>query len=136
MLDYYAYARDQDLYLSYVIIDPQGDRSKAASEGGNGEVAVRIVDEDPGGVTIRGAKMLGTGAALSDEVLVTTLRPLGADEARFAFTAAVPIAAAGVKLMSRRELRTSPRALRLIRGSASAAGAAMSFATTSVSLSY
>ncbi|TBN55220.1 4-hydroxyphenylacetate 3-monooxygenase [Hansschlegelia quercus] len=102
VLDYYAYARDQDLYLSYVIIDPQGDRSKAASEGGNGEVAVRIVDEDPGGVTIRGAKMLGTGAALSDEVLVTTLRPLGADEARFAFTAAVPIAAAGVKLMSRR----------------------------------
>ncbi len=102
VLDYYAYARDRDLYLSYVIIDPQADRSKGTGEGGNAEVAVRVVDEDPGGVTIRGAKMLGTGAALSDEVLVTTLRPLAQGEDRFAFTAVVPIAAAGVKLMSRR----------------------------------
>lgn len=102
VLDYYAYARDRDLYLSYVIIDPQGDRSKGAGEGGNADVSVRIVDEDAGGVTIRGAKMLGTGAALSNEVLVTTLRPLGPDETRFAFTAVVPIAAKGVKLMSRR----------------------------------
>ena len=30
--DYYAYARDSDLYLSYVIVNPQGDRSKAWGE--------------------------------------------------------------------------------------------------------
>ena len=102
VLDYYAYARDRDLYLSYVIIDPQGDRSKGAGQGGNADVAARVVDEDSGGVTLRGAKMLGTGAALSDEVLVTTLRPLGPDETRYALTAVVPIAAKGVKLMSRR----------------------------------
>lgn len=102
VLDYYAYARDRDLYLSYVIIDPQGDRSKGAGEGGNADVAARIVDEDEGGVTIRGAKMLGTGAALSDEVMVTTLRPLGPTEDRYALTAMLPIAAKGVKLMSRR----------------------------------
>ncbi|WP_020186559.1 4-hydroxyphenylacetate 3-hydroxylase N-terminal domain-containing protein [Methylopila sp. 73B] len=111
VLDYYAYARDRDLYLSYVIIDPQGDRSKGAGEGGNADVAARIVDEDEGGVTIRGAKMLGTGAALSDEVMVTTLRPLGPTEERYALTAMLPIAAKGVKLMSRRsyeQAATSP----------------------------
>jgi 4-hydroxyphenylacetate 3-monooxygenase len=105
--DYYAYARDNDLYLSYVIIDPQGDRSRGTSEGDNADLAVSICDEDAEGITVRGSKMLGTGAALSNEVLVTTLRPLKPDEARYAFTAVVPIGAPGVKLMSRRSYEGS-----------------------------
>ena len=28
MADYHAYCRDNDLYLTYVIINPQADRSK------------------------------------------------------------------------------------------------------------
>jgi 4-hydroxyphenylacetate 3-monooxygenase len=100
--DYYAYARDNDLYVSYVIIDPQGDRSKGTDEGANAGVAVAIVDEDSAGITVRGAKMLGTGAVLSNEVMVTTLRPLRPDESRYAFTAVVPIGSKGVQLLSRR----------------------------------
>jgi 4-hydroxyphenylacetate 3-monooxygenase len=100
--DYYEYARDNDLYVSYVIMDPQGDRSKATGEGGNAGVAAAICDEDAEGVTVRGAKMLGTGAVLSNEVLLTSVRPLKPDEDRYAITAAVPIAAKGVKLLSRR----------------------------------
>ncbi len=100
--DYYKYARDNDLYLSYVIIDPQGDRSKGTSASGNADLAVSICDEDSEGITVRGAKMLGTGAILSNEVLVTTLRPLSKGEEKYAFTAAVPVNAPGVKLMSRR----------------------------------
>ena len=61
-----------------------------------------ICDEDSEGITVRGSKMLGTGAALSNEVLVTTLRPLTAEESKYAFTAMVPIGERGVKLMSRR----------------------------------
>ncbi|GJE44671.1 4-hydroxyphenylacetate 3-hydroxylase family protein [Methylobacterium soli] len=100
--DYYAYARDNDLYVSYVIIDPQGDRSKGTSADGNADLAVSICDEDAEGITVRGSKMLGTGAVLSNEVLVTTLRPLGPTEEKYAFTAAVPINAKGLKLLSRR----------------------------------
>jgi 4-hydroxyphenylacetate 3-monooxygenase len=99
----YEYARDRDLYVSYVIIDPQGDRSKATGEPGNADLAVSIVDEDAEGITVRGTKMLGTGAVLSDEVLVTTLRPLRPKvEDRYAFTAVVPIGIKGLKLLSRR----------------------------------
>ncbi len=99
----YEYARDRDLYVSYVIIDPQGDRSKATGEAGNADLAVSIVDEDVEGITVRGTKMLGTGASLSDEVLVTTLRPLRPkDDDRYAFTAVVPIGIKGLKLLSRR----------------------------------
>lgn len=100
--DYYNFARDNDLYLSYVIIDPQGDRSKATSQGGNADLAVSIVDEDAEGITIRGSKMLGTGAILSNEILITTLRPLQKGEEKYAFTAASPVNAKGTKLMSRR----------------------------------
>ena len=49
--DYYAFARDRDLYLSYVIIDPQGDRSKTRSEGGNADLTVSVCDEDAEGIT-------------------------------------------------------------------------------------
>lgn len=100
--DYYEYARDNDLYVSYVIIDPQGDRSKGTSEGGNAGLAVAICDEDSEGITVRGSKMLGTGAILSNEIMVTTLRPLKPEEEAYAFTAVIPIDAKGVKLLSRR----------------------------------
>ncbi|MFT0862448.1 4-hydroxyphenylacetate 3-hydroxylase family protein [Ancylobacter sp. G4_0304] len=105
--DYYRYARDNDLYVSYVIIDPQGDRSKATGAAGNADLAVAIVDEDAEGITVRGSKMLGTGAVLSNEVLVTTLRPLKQDESRYAFTAAVPINLPGLTLLSRRSYEGS-----------------------------
>ena len=100
--DYYEYARDRDLYLSYVIIDPQGDRSKSRSEGGNADLTVSVCGKDADGITLRGAKMLGTGAVLSDEILVSTLRPMREGEEKWAFTAALPINAPGLKIMSRR----------------------------------
>ena len=105
--DYYAYARDRDLYLSYVIIDPQGDRSKTRSEGGNADLTVSVCDEDSEGITLRGAKMLGTGAVLSDEILVSTLRPMKEGEERWAFTAMLPMNAKGLKILSRRSYEQS-----------------------------
>jgi 4-hydroxyphenylacetate 3-monooxygenase len=100
--DYYEYARDRDLYLSYVIIDPQGDRSKSRGEGGNADLTVSVCDEDADGLTLRGAKMLGTGAVLSDEILVSTLRPMKEGEEKWAFTAMLPMNAPGLKILSRR----------------------------------
>ncbi len=79
--DYYVFARDNDLFLTYVIINPQVDRSKSASELENDDPMLRIVDEDAGGVTVRGAKMLGTGAIMANEVFVAHLQPLRPDEA-------------------------------------------------------
>ena len=46
--DYYAYARDNDLYLCYVIVNPQGDRSKAWGEQSSEDMTMRVVDEDSG----------------------------------------------------------------------------------------
>jgi len=58
--DYYRFARDHDLFLTYVIINPQADRAKAAHAQADPFLAAGVVDEDAEGLTIRGAKMLGT----------------------------------------------------------------------------
>lgn len=101
LADYFNFVRDRDLYVSYVIANPQADRSKAASEQ-QGNLVAAIVDEDSDGITIRGAKMLGTGAVFSDEILIGNIQPLRPDEADIAFSAALPVATRGLTLLSRR----------------------------------
>ncbi len=100
--DYYEYARDRDLYLAYVIIDPQADRSKPTGEQADEFLTAAICDEDGTGITVKGAKMLGTSAVFANEVLVASLRPVREGDAKYAFTAAVPIGAKGLKLLSRK----------------------------------
>jgi 4-hydroxyphenylacetate 3-monooxygenase len=47
--DYYRFARDNDLFLTYVIINPQADRSKAAHAQADPFLAAGVVDEDSEG---------------------------------------------------------------------------------------
>ncbi|WP_169546447.1 4-hydroxyphenylacetate 3-hydroxylase family protein [Sneathiella aquimaris] len=100
--DYYHFARDNDLFLTYVIINPQADRSKATSDQPGEDLVARVVDEDNEGITIRGAKMLGTSVPFANEVLVSGFMGLQPGEEDFAFTAVVPIGAKGLKVFSRR----------------------------------
>jgi 4-hydroxyphenylacetate 3-monooxygenase len=101
LLGYYHYARSADLYLTYVIINPQVDRAKAWGEQ-EPDLVARIVDEDSGGITIRGSKMLGTGAVLANEVLVANLQPLKPGEEALAFSCALPMNAPGLRVVSRK----------------------------------
>ncbi len=100
--DYYRYARDNDLYLSYVIINPQADRSKSAGEQDDPFLTARLVDEDAEGITVRGAKMLGTSCIMSNEVWVTTIQPLKEDEGPYALSFAIPMNQKGLKILSRK----------------------------------
>jgi len=61
LLDYVDHASRNDVFLTYVIINPQAERAKDWGRQQEDLVA-RIVDEDAGGITIRGAKMLCTSA--------------------------------------------------------------------------
>lgn len=102
LADYFRYARDNDLYLTYVIINPQADRSKAAAEQQDPFLTAGVVDQDSTGLTIRGAKMLATGGIMANEVLVTCIQPLRAGEERYAVSFAVPMNARGLKILSRK----------------------------------
>src|SRR5580658_4657817 len=101
LLDYVDYATNNDLFLTYVIVNPQADRSKDWGDQVEDLVA-RIVDEDASGVTIRGAKMLGTSSIMANEVFVANLQPLKAGEEDLAFSCALPMNAKGLRVLSRK----------------------------------
>jgi 4-hydroxyphenylacetate 3-monooxygenase len=109
MVDYWRHIRDNDLYLVYAVVPPTGVKTgqvikeaRAAQPGVVEPVALRVVSEDDSGVTIDGFKILATGAVLADEVLVGNLHPLAPGEEAFAVTCAVPMAARGLKILSRK----------------------------------
>jgi len=102
LAEYYRYARDHELYLTYVIINPQADRSKGAEQRAGEVHAAEVVDEDAEGLTIRGAKMLATGGVMANEVFVTCIQPLKEGEEKFATSFAIPMNAKGLKILSRK----------------------------------
>jgi 4-hydroxyphenylacetate 3-monooxygenase len=105
-IDYFDDATRKDLFLTYVIINPQAERAKDWGQQADDLVA-RIVDEDTGGITIRGAKMLGTSSIMANEVLVANLQPLKPGEEDLAFSCALPINTRGIRILSRKSYEFS-----------------------------
>ncbi len=107
LAEYYRYARDNDLFLTYIIINPQADRGKGAAEQDEDLVA-RIVDQDEGGITVRGAKMLATSGIMANEIFCTCITPLrpGVDDA-YALSFAIPMNTPGMKVLSRKSYEES-----------------------------
>ena len=101
LLDYYDYASRNDLFLTYVLINPQADRAKDWGRQDPFLVA-QLVDEDSAGITVRGAKMLGTSAIMANEVLVANLQPLKPGEEKLALSFALPLNTKGLKILSRK----------------------------------
>lgn len=104
---YFQYARDNDLFLSYVIINPQSDKAKSAGGQPDPHLVASIVDEDREGITIRGAKMLGTSGVMANDLMVSGFQALQAGDEAYAFTAVVPLGVKGLTLMSRRSYEQS-----------------------------
>ena len=101
LADYFEEARRKDHFLTYVIINPQAERAKDWGEQAE-ELVARIVDEDAGGITIRGAKLLGTSSIMANEVLVANLQPLKPGEEDLAFSCALPMNIKGLRVLSRK----------------------------------
>jgi 4-hydroxyphenylacetate 3-monooxygenase len=107
--EWYDYARKSDLFLTYVINNVQGDRSKAFGSQGKGaeDMVARIVDEDTSGITIRGAKLFATSAIMANELFVGSGQPLRPGEEHLAFSCALPMGTKGLKLLSRKSYEAS-----------------------------
>lgn len=99
---YYEHVRDRDLYVSYVIIQPQIDRSKPAHQQADPTLYAGVVEERSDGIVVGGAQILGTGAAISDEVLLSCIIPLRPGDENYALSLAVPIATPGLRVIVRR----------------------------------
>jgi 4-hydroxyphenylacetate 3-monooxygenase len=100
---YYDRLRRQDLFACYVVIAPQGARNpemygrKTTTAHG-----LQVTEERDDGIVLNGMKLLGTGAAFSDEIWIGNMLPLPADQKGQAVTCALPTATEGVTLWVRK----------------------------------
>lgn len=101
VLNFYKHVRDNDLYVTYVIIPPQIDRSKAAHELEDKYLPVGVYEEVEDGIIVRGSQMLGTASAVSDYLFVSCLTPLRPGDEDYALSFVLPIHAKGLKFYAR-----------------------------------
>jgi 4-hydroxyphenylacetate 3-monooxygenase len=106
---WFDHVRKNDLFLTYVINNVQGDRSKAFGDQGAGadDMVAHIVDEDASGITIRGAKLFATSAIMANELFVGSGQPLKPGEEHLAFSCALPMNAKGLRMLSRKSFEAS-----------------------------
>jgi 4-hydroxyphenylacetate 3-monooxygenase len=102
MVNFYEKIRDEDLYVAYTIVPPQIDRSKPAHLQADPFLYAGVKSETDAGIIVSGAQMLGTGAAIADYIFLSCITPLGAGDENYAISAAIPLSAPGVKVISRR----------------------------------
>lgn len=104
--NYTRWVRDEDIFATYALVPPQINRSMPPAEQAGGGVSLRIVDEDDEGIIVSGARMIGTSAPISDELLVfpaTVLRP-GPEDTQYSFAFAIPTDSPGLKFLCRAPL--------------------------------
>jgi anthranilate 3-monooxygenase (FAD)/4-hydroxyphenylacetate 3-monooxygenase len=98
---YYEYVRDNDLFLTHVLVNPQIDRSKASSEQEEPFIHLGKVRETDEGIIVRGAKMLGTMGPLTEELVVVPFGGIAPGDHEYALTISIPLDAPGLKLVCR-----------------------------------
>jgi 4-hydroxyphenylacetate 3-monooxygenase len=110
LLDYYDYARKNDLYLSFAVTPASGRKSAELFPGQQrDDPNLQVVAEDDSGVTVSGMKMMATSAVFADEILIGNLTPIEDKYKSEAITAALPLNAPGVSLWSRQPYALAAR---------------------------
>ena len=100
---YYHHLRETDGYTVYAVVPPQSARNPDFYQKNSLPVpTLQVVREDADGVVISGMKMLATGAVFANEIWIGNLVPLAPDQAAQSITCAIPCAAPGLSLWSRR----------------------------------
>ncbi|MDQ0245209.1 anthranilate 3-monooxygenase (FAD)/4-hydroxyphenylacetate 3-monooxygenase [Bacillus fengqiuensis] len=109
--NYYRHIRDNDLFLTHAIINPQNDRSKASHEQNDMFTHLGTVKETSEGLVVRGAKMLATLAPITDEVIVYSFPGFQPGDERYALAFALPIDTPGLRILCREPMQDGKRSL-------------------------
>lgn len=107
--NYYKYLRDNDLFLTHAIINPQNDRSKTSHEQNDTFTHLGAVKETPEGLVVRGAKMLATLAPITDEVIIYSFPGFAPGDERYALAFAIPIETPGLRIICREPMQDGTR---------------------------
>lgn len=102
LMSVWEHLRKNDIYATYAVLPPQGARDPSFYESAGLPIpSLRVTSEDADGVTLNGMKMLATGAAIANEVLVGNLLPIGPDQKAEAITCVIPLNTEGLELWAR-----------------------------------
>jgi anthranilate 3-monooxygenase (FAD)/4-hydroxyphenylacetate 3-monooxygenase len=106
---YYEYVRERDLFLTHMLINPQIDRSKTSAQQEDPFLHLGRVRETSEGVIVRGAKMLGTMAPITEEVAVIPFGGVPPGDDAYALVFAIPTATPGLAFICRETVAPLPR---------------------------
>jgi anthranilate 3-monooxygenase (FAD) / 4-hydroxyphenylacetate 3-monooxygenase len=106
---YYEYVRERDLFLTHMLINPQIDRSKTSAQQEDPFLHLGRVGETADGIIVRGAKMLGTMAPITEEVAVIPFGGVPPGDDAYALAFAIPTATPGLRFICRETVAPLPR---------------------------
>jgi anthranilate 3-monooxygenase (FAD) / 4-hydroxyphenylacetate 3-monooxygenase len=106
---YYEYVRENDLFLTHMLINPQVDRAKTSAQQEDPFLHLGRVGETSEGIVVRGAKMLGTMAPITEEVAVIPFGGVPPGDDAYALAFAIPTATPGLKFICRETVSPLPR---------------------------
>jgi anthranilate 3-monooxygenase (FAD)/4-hydroxyphenylacetate 3-monooxygenase len=106
---YYEHVREHDLFLTHMLINPQIDRSRTSAEQEDPFLHLGRVRETSEGIVVRGAKMLGTMAPITEEVAVIPFGGVPPGDDAYALAFAIPCATPGLTFICRETVAPLPR---------------------------
>ena len=98
--NYYRNCRDNDLAVAVAQTDVKGDRALGPTQQDHPDYYVRIVEERPDGIVVRGAKVHTSVATNTNEVIVLPTRAMRAEDKAYAVAFALPVNTLGLKLLA------------------------------------
>jgi len=96
---FYEHCRDGDLAMAVAQTDVKGDRAKGPAEQDHPDYYVRIVEERPDGIVVRGAKVHTSVTPNVNELFVIPTRQLSEADKDYAVAFAIPVNTPGLKLI-------------------------------------
>ncbi|MFJ5789494.1 4-hydroxyphenylacetate 3-monooxygenase, oxygenase component [Lysinibacillus sp. NPDC097162] len=98
LLNYYEYARENDLTMTHTFIEPQVNRHSFHYEDDEVIIAAKIVGKTSEGLVIKGARLLATQGGITDELLVLSTNGIDKEKG-FGFS--IPSNTKGLKFLCR-----------------------------------
>ncbi len=96
---FYRHCADHDLAVAVAQTDVKGDRSRGPSAQAHPDYYVRIVDERPDGIVVRGAKIHTSVLTNANEVIVLPTRNMSEADRDYAVAFAIPANTPGLKMI-------------------------------------
>lgn len=106
---YYDYIRENDLFMTHVLVNPSIDRSKTSAAQEEPFLHLGRVRETEEGIVVRGAKMLGTMAPLTEELVVVPFGGVAPGDDNYAVVFAIPTDTPGLKFICRETVAPAGR---------------------------